>query len=158
MHTSFNSLSRLLGQKDTDSGVVEFIRQISDDELIDTERHSARHLWCTRDGLLIEFWKRECVSICFHMWTAAVEAGNMRPYGGDLPFGILSTDSREQVKDKIGLTPESSVLPGSQDRPNECWRDEYHLGEHKYSYSFVFDSITGELHLLTARMSDAYES
>jgi hypothetical protein len=145
MHTSFNSLSRLLGQKDTDPGVVEFIRQIADDELIDTERPSARHLWCTRDGLLIEFWKRECVSICFHMWTAAVEAGNMRPYGGD--------DGREQVKDK---TPEGSVLPGSQDRPNECWRDEYHLGEHKYS--FVFDSITGELHLLTARMSDAYES
>ncbi len=108
-----------------------------------------RHdLWCTRDGLLIDFWKRECVSICVHIWTAAVEAGNMRPYGGELPFGILLTDGREHVKDKIGLTPESYVLPGSQERPNDCWRDEYHVGEHKYS--FVANNLLSKTNCIRA--------
>jgi hypothetical protein len=154
MQKIYSRLIELLGRTDSDPKVSELISELNDSQMHDSESEGLRLLWFTSHGCIVEFWKpsRICMSLAFHLATAAVEAGNMKRYEGDFPFGITAKDSREQVEHQIGVIPKRSELPGSKDRPTKSYRDEYALPD--MTLSFLFDSLTGEMHLLSVSIWD----
>src|SRR5271168_591864 len=143
MEDLYKRTIELLGKGADDPILTTFVRDIGE-PAIERENQRLRLITFPDHGLWIEIWKkpRRCKSIAFHIATAIVEAGNMRPYSGDFPNGIAAEDSREQVQAKLAMEPERSELPGNGPRPGS-YRDEYTFSE--ISLSFLFDKVTAKM-------------
>ncbi len=89
-------------------------------------------------GLHIEMDKQQnqIKSLFFHFITVAVRAGEVEPFAQTLPFGILPKDSREVVKQKIGVKRNAKKIMGrTSSAPKDFW-DSYEIPPLEYTFMF----------------------
>src|SRR5277367_5222437 len=82
-------------------------------------------------GITLHFVRSgRCSQIVFHLATASTQSGAVRPYFGRLPYGVVHTDSRTEVAQKLGAASvESRLLRDSGDQI-----DRYSLPQMRLSF------------------------
>jgi len=98
--------------------------------------------------------------LCFHIFTAAVADGAFKPYEGLLPFGITTSDTRDEVRSKLGVDPiRSTPYEGYPDKKtcNSCedyptWWDTYNLPT--LTIGVIFRSPVGGMDLFAVNPAE----
>jgi hypothetical protein len=100
--------------------------------------------------------------VTFHFDTAGVRSGGINPYRGNLPCGIMWTDSCLIAEQKLGVKPErAGWVPGCdcsvdpKSRASNYWQ---HYGVPPFHFTLIFESEEGGLGLVGMVPLDYYSA
>lgn len=85
--------------------------------------------------------------LSIHLITASTKSRAMKPFTDVLPFGILPTDDRQTVLEKVGVERHAQEVQGRTPRDPKDFYDNYTI--HPLEYSFIFDGSGKKLGLVS---------
>jgi hypothetical protein len=135
MDLLFNRLSKLLGQPNSHSLLDGLGNEIHDMPVIVGDEDFVHNHFFPEHGFAVYCTGDSIEAVTFYISNDLAPALT-KPYCGDLPGEILTTDNRQIVNKKLGATICSKTQPG------EIW-DDYHCDTFKIT--FIFDSFTNLL-------------
>jgi hypothetical protein len=143
----YERLADLLGKPENDPVFDRLLDDLGSRPNLDHEDENMRFWQFSDLGFGMMFDKRRgCFSVLIvELATAAVEAGNVKQYSGNLPSGIVPSDRREEVQMKLRMEPTTSNLIAGLTPKDRC--DEYDIGDCRLS--FTFNGLTEQLWMLT---------
>lgn len=144
MNNLFERLVNLLGTPIDNPAFQEFLKDCGEEpDLI--ELKTMKDYSFSKLGLNIDMDKmqNQIKSIFLHLNTVAVQGGEIEPFAQSLPFSISLDDSRDAVKDKIGVKRKARKIQGrTPTEPKDFW-DSYEI--HPLEYTFVFNGDNNRL-------------
>lgn len=125
MQNLYSSLTELLGRPEADPAFVQGLAQLDDPPKLLRDREHHREHCFSNSGFSLSADQNGIKSAFLHIATVATESGSMKPFIGELPFGICTSDTREDVERKIGKKTDHSQLVPCQntDVPMDYWDD-----------------------------------
>lgn len=145
-HQMFDCTIRLLGKSNTEFDFTAFIETAGESPVI-VETASDIDYTFAKTGITILFSKpySRFTMVIFHLKTATFDGGRVDCYRSDLLESIECTDSRAQVKRKIGLEQISSNI--SHGCEESLIVDTYKLGGNKIK--IAYSQLSNQLRSIT---------
>lgn len=136
----------VLGTSPEDFMLAGLAQELEDEAVPISKNEHMSSFLLRKSGLQFLFDERDryYAQVFIHFGSAMAESGTVTRYDGDLPYGIRFGDTRNDVKDKLGLKPIRSTLsPGrtSKDPKDKC--DSYDMDP--LEVTFIFKGATGRL-------------
>jgi hypothetical protein len=153
MQNLYSCLTELLGRPEVDPAFAEFLAKVEGPpKLLRDRKHHREHSF-SDSGFALSVGEKGFVSAFLHIATAATKSGSVKPFIGDLPFGVCASDSRREVERKIGKTPVriQLVASGSSDVPTDYW-DDYECD--RFNLRFMFSSEHEGLSAIAVRLTE----
>jgi hypothetical protein len=144
-------LIELLGKPDSDSD-PDFLELVAELGPYQSSIADCRRYDFVKQGFSV-LCGRQCIAcIIFHVATFAVKRGYRHPFTGVLPWGIATSDTRMQVRSKLGLEPikappdEGYQTTDGDGRKTRIWPEIY--GKQHFEIHTFFNSNLGDLSML----------
>jgi hypothetical protein len=133
--THFHQIIELLGQPPSTLALEILSEQFQETPIVGFDSSLSREYVLTNSGFSLRMNKKtgNFESVSFFFRTANVLEGFIKPYSGDLPSGILATDSSTEVEKK---------MPGGTMAVKD-YRFDTDL--RPLVYTFTFDSTDGQM-------------
>jgi hypothetical protein len=151
MQNQFEQIIKLFGKSPDDPISRKFV-----EDLGESPSYQSGCYVFPKTGFMLFCYKKKFVMACFHISRPASEGG----YKGNLPSGITSSDSREDVQRKLGVAPVESKLQPVEQRafcsvPEET-EDWYII--HPLRLWFTFNPENDSLTSFTVRYDNETDS
>jgi len=130
MVSLYRKATSLLGLEDGSKSFLDLTKLLNEAPEILCENQIAIDYLFRKSGIQFSFDKRSQIfsSVFFHLATAMVDSGAVKPYTGELFAEIVTNDSRDIVERKIGKKPSSSTyFPSSNSQLRKDLWEEYEI-------------------------------
>lgn len=133
-----------LGKSDTDAEFLQFLTEFKSFLVVTDSQNSITIYDFPKLGFSFGYCSEidSLMYASFAIFTRGVEDGNVTPFSGLLPFGISISDSRLQIRDKLGVDPVRSTPEDAPHKPShpseryDTWHDTYNRPPFDIGISF----------------------
>lgn len=152
MDNSYERLTSLLGKLRDSPEFHQLIEDLCEtpERISESEHIAVDAFWKT--GVLIHSVSDRIEEVCFRLSAATSGPGTGGYYNGDLPYGIVHSDDRAAVLEKVGAIPRSKRVKGKSAAAPEDYWESFNKGA--LELSFIFDGRTRCTCTLSVYQSD----
>lgn len=152
MDNLYERLTNQLGKPRNSPEFHQLIEELRDapQRISESEHIVVDAFW--KSGVLVHSVSGRIEEVCFRLSAATAGPGAAGCYNGDLPFGIVHSDDRAAVLEKLGTIPRSKRVKGKSEAAPEDYWETFKKGQ--LELSFIFDGRTRRVCTLSVCQSD----